>query len=148
MARNEKIDALVQTVRDVNHEVRPKISNKPGGDPPGNPLHEAIIELRDHEQGVSRLIRSLTIADLTAREEVGELIEARSSANIGTRQALAEFGTAREAILSILSQLGDEEWEEQRETEEGTISITKVIDDLVESDKTHLKKIREQAAAV
>lgn len=148
MAYQEKIDALVQTVRDVNHEVRPKISNTPGGDPPGNPLHEAIIEIRDHEQGVSRLIRSLTLADLTAREEVGQLIEGRSSANIGTRQALAEFGTAREAILSILSQLSDEEWDEQRETEEGAVSVTKVIDDLIESDKTYLKKIREQAATV
>lgn len=147
MAKNEKIDALVATVRDINHEVRPKISNKEGGDPPGNPLHMAIVELRDHEQGVSRQIRSLTLADLTAREDVGELIEARSSDKIGTRQALAEFGTAREAILSILSQLNDEEWDQQRETDEGTISITKVIDDLIESDKKHMEKIRQLASA-
>lgn len=145
MAKNDKVDALVSTVHDLNHEVRPKVNDVPGGDPPGNPLHVALGELRDHEASVSLVIRSLTIADLTANRQEAQVIDQQSIEEVGSRQLLSSFGTARAAILSIIRMMEDEEWDRERETQQGTTTITEVIDELIESDKVLAAKVRNAA---
>ncbi len=149
MAYQEKIDKLVEMVRLVNHEFRPIISDTPGGDPPGNALHSTLAELRDHEQEVSRAVRTFTIADLTAREAPGIVVETDPIDQTSGRTLLSQFGTAREAILSILRTIDEEQWNAREETEDGgTTSITDLIDGLIVSDETMLTKLRNAASEV
>lgn len=147
VAYNEKIDTLVATVREIQHEFRPKVNDAPGGNPPGNPLHQAMADLRDHEQQVSRSIRTFTIADLTAREQPGQIIEPQPISETSGRTLLSQFATAREAILSILRTLDDEQWTEEQKTEDGTTTtILQQVDHLIASDKEMVKKLHEAAA--
>lgn len=145
MAINDKVDALVSTVHSLNHEVRPKVNDVPGGDPPGNALHVALGELRDQEARVSLVIRSLTIADLTANRQEAQAVDQEPIENVGSRQLLSSFGTARAAILSIIRMMEEDEWERERPTADGTTTITEVIDELIESDKVLAPKVRNAA---
>lgn len=146
MAKTDKLSAMVGTVRELNWEVRPKINNVPGGDPVGNPLHLALSELRENELKMSQLIRSMSLAETAAGQTGGRVVEHADPTTIGSRQVLSEFATAREAILSILRTLPDAQWDETRATPTGERSYDGIVDDLIESDKGYLNRIKGAAA--
>ena len=137
----DKIDQLVTTVRDLNHQIRPQITNVPGGDPPGNPRHEALAELRDHEQTISRTLKLMTLGELGV--SAADTGSAQATNEIGSRSLLSEFATAREAILATLHAITDDEWEEEHDTADGSTTVNTVIDSLIESDKVLVPKVVE-----
>mgnify|MGYP001278174510 CR=1 FL=1 len=141
MAKADKINELVQTVRKLNWEVRPKLNNTAGGASEDDPLYQALVDLRNNEIKMSQQIRNMSLseADVTVqRADVEELLQTKG---VGPRQLLSEFGTAREAILSVLRNFTDEEWTREHNTTSGTISIEKMVDDLIASDKQHMERI-------
>jgi hypothetical protein len=140
VSNNERIDALVATVRDLNHEIRPKLSDTPGGDPPGNDLHTSLAKLREHEHSYSRLIRMMTLSDVAATT-VGDTFEFLDPNAVSSRRLLSEFGTAREAILSVLRTLDDEQWNVKRDTPDGQRSLVEVVDELIESDRSYVSNV-------
>lgn len=140
MSNSERIDALVATVRDLNHAIRPKLTDTPGGDPPGNDIHTSLAKLREHEHSYSRLIRSMTLAEATANP-AGDTFEYLDPNSVSSRRLLSEFGTAREAILSVLRTLDDSEWEVKRETPDGEKSVAEVIDELIESSRPYVDNV-------
>jgi hypothetical protein len=141
VAKADKINELVQTVRKLNWEVRPKLNNTAGGASEDDPLYQALVDLRNNEIKMSQQIRNMSLseADVTVqRADVEELLQTKG---VGPRQLLSEFGTAREAILSVLRNFTDEEWTREHNTTSGTISIEKMVDDLIASDKQHMERI-------
>ena len=148
MTQTAKLSALVQTVRELNWEVRPKINNVPGGEPPANPLHVALSDLRENELRASQLIRGMSLAETAAgmREDQLVVVEHADPTTIGSRQVLSEFATAREAILSIIRNLTDEQWQETHNTPEGDHTYEEIVDGLIESDKAFGERIKEAAA--
>ena len=136
-----KIDDLVQTVRHLNWEVRPKIDNTPGGNPPGNPLFQALADIRNHEIQHSQLIRGMSLTEVGVEKEQGRVVEHIDASEIGARQLLSEFATAREAILSLLRTFSAEQWSEKHDTFEGNKSIEQIVDGLIESDKSMIERI-------
>lgn len=147
MAHSDKISELVQTVRLLNWEVRPKISTASAGELEGSSLHNALTEIRNNEIRTSQLIRGMSLSESgQATEDVGDVLEHVDASTVGSRQLLSEFGTARESILSILRNLTDEAWAEAQETYEGTWSYEQIVDELIESDRKFLEQIRSAVA--
>lgn len=142
MSNTERIDALVATVRDLNHAIRPNLSDAPGGDPPGNDVHTSLAKLREHEHSYSRLIRLMTLAE-GAASSVGDTFEYLDPNAVSSRRLLSEFGTAREAILSVLRTLDDSAWELKRDTPDGERSVAEVIDELIESDRSYVSNVMQ-----
>ena len=146
MAYTDKVSELVQTVRMLNWEVRPKINTTPGGNAAGNPLHQALAALRNDEIRTSQLIRGMSLAETVAEQTGGRVTEQAEASTIGSRQLLSEFATAREAILSILRNLSDAQWVETLATPDGDQTSEEVVDGLIESDKRHISQIQNAAS--
>lgn len=147
MAHSDKISDLVQTVRLLNWEVRPKITSVSARELEGSALHNALTGIRNNEIRTSQLIRGMSLSETGQKtEDVGQVLEHVDASTIGSRQLLSEFGTARESILSILRNLSDEEWSEEQETYEGNWSYDQIVDELIESDRKYLDQIRSAGA--
>lgn len=142
MAHTDKLSELVQTVRMLNWEVRPKISSMTGGNEAGNALHTAVTDLRNNEIRTSQMIRTMSLVDVADDSDPGRVVEHVEASTVGTRQLLSEFATAREAILSILRNLTDEQWAENHDTADGAKTYEDVVDDLIASDKQHIAAIQ------
>ena len=145
MAKSDKINELVQTVRKLNWEIRPKLTNTPGGNPPGNPMHTALTDLRNNEIQISQTIRNMSLAESDVLVSEANVIEHSEASQMSSRQLLSEFGTAREAILSLLRNFTDEEWAQGHGTAEGDLSIEKIVDDLIASDRQYVERILSAA---
>ncbi|HLT19110.1 MAG TPA: hypothetical protein VKZ96_06620 [Thermomicrobiales bacterium] len=147
MAKADKINELVQTVRKLNWEVRPKLTNTPGGNSPDDPLHRALTDLRNNEIQMSQQIRAMSLAESDVTVDEANIIEHAEAAKVSSRQLLSEFGTAREAILSLLRNFSDEDWTREHSTSTGSVSIDKIVDDLIASDKQYMERIFSAAAS-
>lgn len=142
MSRSDKLSELVQTVRILNWEVRPKITSASARELEGSPLHKALTDIRNNEIQTSQLIRGMSLSETgEATEDVGTVLEHVDASTIGSRQLLSEFGTARESILSILRNVSDDEWHEEHETYEGKWTYEEIVDRLIESDRKALSMI-------
>ncbi|MFW6075524.1 MAG: hypothetical protein ACOC9Y_08005 [Chloroflexota bacterium] len=89
----------------------------------------------------------MTIADLTVQAQEEQVLDEDAAEKLSSRRLLSSFGTAREAILSILRIMDESEWDQERETEEGPMTVTQVVDELIESDKVLAKKVLDAAKA-
>ncbi len=145
MANTEKLSKLVETVRILNWEVRPKIAGAPELNKAGNPLHTALTGIRNNEIEASQYIRSMSLAETVAQQAEERLDEQAEASTIGSRQLLSEFGTAREAILSILRNLSDEQWAVGQKTAAGERTYEGIVDGLIESDKKYISQIQGAA---
>lgn len=166
VAKTEKIDALIATVRELNHQVRPLLSGAVGGGS-GNlaEVHSIISEMRDRELLLSHSVKSMI---LLAREGVEahevQAMLGTESARVTQEEALAihedaetlptnvvmsEFSSAREAILSLIRELPDESWEAKSEltTEDGADSVEAVIDQIIAADKKAMDRISQLIGA-
>lgn len=162
MASIDKIDALISTVRELNHQVRPKLTDEIGGGS-GNmaEVHAILGEMRNRElvlsHGVKRMILSsregvedTDIQHITGttstRITLEEALEIHQDVSLlPTRVVMSEFASAREAILSLLRGLPDKSWEYKstQAIDAGQDTIIAVIDNLIEEDKKAMQKINQ-----
>ena len=100
----DKIDALIETVRGLNHQVRPKLTNTiGGGEGTGAQAHSILGGMRDTELAAALTIQSMLSGDLGGRDE-----KYRNPLDqVGSRSLLSEFTTAREAKPASLRDLTD-----------------------------------------
>jgi hypothetical protein len=146
VSKVEKVNELVQMVRTLNWDVRPKLSNTPGGDPPGNPVHQALAELRDNEIIASQTIRGMSLSETAAQMAVQQETTHEPPDRIGSRQLLSEFGTARESILSLLRTVSDEDWSREHDTPNGAKSMADVVEELISSDRGLVDRITSRVS--
>jgi hypothetical protein len=140
----DKIDALIATVRDLNHTLRPKISNVPGGgDGVSQQVHSILGQMREGELEAALRIQAMLVGEQAAADEKYRL----PLDVIGTRSLLSEFGTAREAILASLRELPEAQWEEVHETALGSASVSAVVDNLIASDQTAVAQLKQLTAS-
>lgn len=149
MSQLDRIDALIATVRDLNHQVRPKTKTVPGGeDGTDKQLHALLSEMRDNEYRASRNIKLLTLDETQLAAQADVEAAYQPAEELSSRWLLSEFGTAREAILALVRErLSDEDWQRAHSTDEGSRSIEDEIDNLIESDKAYLAKIQQLSSS-
>lgn len=162
MAQNDKIDALIATVRELNHQVRPKLTEEIGGGS-GNmaEVHAILGEMRNRElvlsHGVKRMILSARadIDDTEIQHMMGttdnritleQALEIHQDVSaLPTRVVMSEFASAREAILSLLRGLPDSAWEfkSTQAIDKGQETVIQVVDSLLAEDKKAMDKIHQ-----
>ena len=104
------IDKLIATYRVLNHEVRilPEAQLQ-AGDPSPRRL---IQHMRDEELKFSQNLKARISGQPVSFEETQELaVLGTEGENDSTQALIAQFGTAREATLSLLRTLPDEQWD-------------------------------------
>ncbi len=165
MAKTEKIDALISTVRELNHRVRPMLSEETGGGQGNQAEAHAIIgEMRNRElvasHGIKRMI--LTAREGVSATEIQNMMgtaDARitleealaihaDASELPTRVVMSAFVSAREAILSLIRDLPDDQWGVKSDLalEDGSSSVDEVIDRLIANDQQALQKINQLLA--
>lgn len=165
MAKTEKIDALIATVRELNHRVRPTLQEGIGGGQ-GNQAqaHTIIGEMRDRElvasHGVKRMMLSnregvedAAIQNMMGTEDARITLEEALAIHadpdkLSTRVVMSEFASAREAILSLVRELPDEQWAATGgvKGDEELNSVDAIIDNLIAEDQKAVQKINELMA--
>lgn len=160
MAKTDKIDALIDTVRELNHQVRPLLKGEIGGGT-GNlaEVHTIVAAMRDREllasHGVKRMI--LLAREGVEAHEIQNMMGTQDSqitqeealaihddaATLPTNVVMSEFGSAREAILSLIRELPEEGWDAKSElpTDFGANSVDAIVDYLIAQDKEAISKI-------
>lgn len=140
----DKIDALIATVRELNYQVRPKLSNTVGGgDGMGQQAHSLLGEMRDTELAAVLRIQAMIVGEQAGRDE-----KYRAPIDqVGSRSLLSEFTTAREATLASVRDLSDAQWEEPRETASSSSSVKDVVDGLLASDSASFAKLEQLVAS-
>jgi hypothetical protein len=162
VSQNDKIDALIATVRELNHQVRPKLTEEIGGGS-GNmgEVHTILGEMRNRElvlsHGIKRMILSsrADIEDSEIQNMMGttdnritleQALEIHQDVSLlPTRVVMSEFASAREAILSLLRGLPDSSWEYKstQAIDKGQDTVIQVVDSLLEEDKKAMDKIHQ-----
>lgn len=162
MAQNDKISELISTVRDLNHTVRPKLTGEIGGGS-GNlaQVHEILGQMRDRELMTSHGIKRMILGNregveaqeiqnmmgtASARITLDEALAIhQDAASLPTSEVLSAFTTAREAILSLLRDLPEDEWtnESTLGDTEGRNSVQAVVDGLLVDDKAAVSQISQ-----
>jgi hypothetical protein len=162
VANIDKIDALISTVRELNHQVRPKLSEEIGGGS-GNQgqVHAILGEMRNQElvasHGVKRMIltnrEGVDVSEVQhmmgttdSRISLEEVLAIHEDADkLPTRVVMSEFASAREAVLSLLRELPEAHWDIKSKLaiDEGQDSVGAVVDHLIASDKESMQKINQ-----
>jgi hypothetical protein len=136
------IDSLIATYRTLNLTIRPLQQEQaltPGAN--GKSVRDLIASMRERELITSQQLKNMTLADTTiapARDMTPP--DPADAQNV--RVLLSEFGTAREAILALVREMSDEQWEMDREGASGMTSIRAVIQDLVAQDQQFLSQLQ------
>ncbi len=161
MAHNDKIDELISTVRDLNFTVRPKLTGEIGGGTGSMAqVHEIIGEMRDRELMTSHSIKRMVLGnrDGVEAEEIQNMMgtagtritleEAlaihEDAATLPTREVISAFATAREAILSLIRELPEDEWTATSTLGvDGKNSVAAVVDGLLSDDKAAVSRITQ-----
>lgn len=162
MPKLDKIDALISTVRELNHQLRPKLTEDIGGGS-GNlaEVHSILGEMRNREliasHGVKRMM--LSAREGVDAQEIQNMMGTSGNritldealaihddvATLPTRVVMSEFASAREAILSLLRELPDDMWSVRsgQALDEGIDSIDAVVDQLIDEDKKAMARINQ-----
>lgn len=162
MAKTDKIDALISTVRELNHRVRPSLNEDIGGGQGNQAEAHAIIgEMRNRElvasHGVKRMmllnregVEAIEIQQMMGTEDARITLDEalaihQDAADLPTRVVMSEFASAREAILSLIRETPDEQWDKSSGSQaDGALnSIAAVVDNLIDEDQKAMRKINE-----
>jgi hypothetical protein len=131
------VDQLIATYRTLNLYVRPRpdeeLRQQNGA---GRSVRDLIIDLKDGELRFSKALKDnrvdgVPLPDLeTIFSQETTLVVGTESHDDPTDVILSQFGTAREANLSILRSLDQADWD----AADGGVSIRQVVQRLVEND--------------
>jgi hypothetical protein len=148
--RDQLIDALVATYRELNTRVRPleeaQLTAKAAATGTGAAasVHDIIARMRNDElrfaQALKERITGVPMPDIF--EDDAPIIGTESE-NDTTVVLISQFGTARATTLTMLKGLSDDDW--NTTVDEGK-TIHDRVQELVASDKRQLERIMQQVA--
>jgi hypothetical protein len=140
-SRDQLIDALVQTYKELNTRVRPVDEarlTRAGAD---GSVRDIVGRMRSDElrfaQALKERITGVPMPEIFGDEDP---IIGTESENDSTAMLISQFGTARATTLTMLKGLSDEDW--SNPLDEGK-TIHDRISDLAASDKRQLQRIEQ-----
>lgn len=137
MSDLELIDQLISTYRVLNHEVRmlPEAQLRQG-----NPSPRRVLEkLRDDELRFSQDLKARISGQHVSFAETRETaVLGTESEHDSTQAIIAQFGTAREATLSLLRDIGEHQWDDAGQHDR---TIRTEVAALVEQDRKALDQL-------
>jgi hypothetical protein len=140
VANSDKINVLIETIRYLNHEVRPRVTTASGGDEGlDQELRSVLANMRDNEHVVSRTIKLIAIGEMVFSDDESILL----TEGLSARVLISDIATTRESLLSMIKDLPEDQWDESHSMSDGAVSITSLIDGLIESDRGVTEKLKQ-----
>ena len=140
MPRMDQIDALIATYRTLNMSVRPRpeAELRTRGDG-GRGVRDVVQAMRNDELVFSQALKE-RISGVTMPQMFNDELPVIGTEHEGdsTAKLLAQFGTAREAILAMLRSLDDSDWDAAGAGQE---AISTRVAGLIENDRKQLERI-------
>lgn len=149
MADQEIINALIATYRELNHKVRaaslpaaPVDVDRASEDS----LDGLLLRLRNRELNASQAIKGMVSTADHMTIEDDESLEIRGAeipitGELTPAILLSQFGTAREATLSLVRNLPAEEWDKTYPTPRGEMTLRQYLQTLVDRDRERMRQI-------
>jgi hypothetical protein len=143
MAHMDLIDSLIATYRTLNMRVRPLDPATAGQlAAGGTTLRSVIADMRNQELTASQTLKNMTLSDTSAGGiSTAEVDILPPSDEENVRVLLSEFGTAREAILALIRELSDEQWETERPGASGPTTVLAYVQALTQRDQQVLSQL-------
>ena len=140
-SRDQLIDALVATYRELNMRVRPieeaQLTRQGAGG--SSSVRDIVARMRSDElrfaQALKERITGVPMPDIFGDDAP---VIGTESEHDTTAVLISQFGTARATTLTMLKGLSDDEWNQS--LDEGKTIHTRV-EELVSSDKRQLQRI-------
>lgn len=136
------IDGLIATYRELNHRIRGANFGANSAD-----INQAILQLRNRELNASQAIKQFLLGNEVPTDDEGEAsseFEERSTRAPSTDVLLSQFGTAREATLSLVRDLPDEQWNQIYTTPRGQLSLRDYLQTLVDRGQQTIQQVDAQ----
>ncbi len=138
--KDELLQQLIGTYRDLNNRVRPlgeeRLRLKRGDHPS---IRDVVVQMRDDElifaQALKERLTGVPRPDVLENERP---TLGREQQDDPTAYVISQFGTARATTLSLLRELPDERWIEPIE---GGGTVADRIQELVASDQRQLERL-------
>lgn len=147
------IDALIATYRELNYKVRNSdvaLSVVDGVTITDNTVAGILLQLRNRELNASQAVKQmiLTSEEVAVEDDEGPLVMAEQTVagNLTPSILLSQFGTAREATLSIVRELSDENWARTHKTPRGEMTLQEYLQTLVDRDRQRMQEIENLLA--
>lgn len=149
MPDQELINEMIEIYRDLNMRLRgadlDSIKDQKADN--GETVEQILRRMRNREYNASQAIKLMTLED----EAAGEIDEAHDSEVLNELVAtgvtpiimLSQYGTAREATLSLLRQISDEQLDKEEASPRGKISIREYCRKLVNDDREDEKLLNQ-----
>lgn len=149
MPDQELINEMIEIYRDLNMRLRgadlDSIKDQKADN--GETVEQILRRMRNREYNASQAIKLMTLEDASA----GEIDEAHDSEVLNELVAtgvtpiimLSQYGTAREATLSLLRQISDEQLDKEEASPRGKISIREYCRKLVNDDREDEKLLNQ-----
>ena len=145
-SRDQLIDALVATYRELNTRVRPlgedRLSAASGN---GESVRSIVDRMRIDELRFAQALKErITGVPLSRSDDEEAPVIGTETPDDPTVVLISQFGTARATTLTMLKGLSDEEW---AATLDDGKSIHDHVTELVDSDRRHLQRINQLLGA-
>lgn len=146
MADQAIIDDLIASYRELNHRVRGRDFGPPRTDADlandNSSVMGILFQMRNRELRASQSVKNLLSGgESLDSDEVpvdpSDITGAPHTVSI----LLSQYGTAREATLSQVRDLSDEEWAKVYQTPRGSMSLGDYLKTLVDRDRERMQEI-------
>lgn len=155
MADQEILNELIAVYRDLNMRLRgadlDAIKEKKADN--GETVLEILRRMRNREYNASLAVKQMSMdGDSSAIDESSnaEVLDELILTEMTPKILLSQFGTAREATLSLLRNIGEEEWDKEHPTPRGNMTMREYLRAVVNDDREDeklLNQLVETAAA-
>jgi hypothetical protein len=155
MADQEIINEMIAVYRDLNMRLRGvdlnAIKDKKADN--GETVETILRRMRDREYNSSQAIKLMSMGEDSSNIEEtnpAAVLDELILTGITPIILLSQYGTAREATLSLIRGLGDEAWDQEHDTPRGRMSIREYLRGLINNDREDekiLSQLVEKTAA-
>ena len=147
MADQTIIDQLIATVRELNLDVRSRDFGQmiSAADLTGktDSIPAILYGMRSREMNASQAVKRMLLGEAaTGDDEPAILSEQQVAAGTSARVLLSQFATAREAILSQVRELSDDQWNQMMVTPRGEMTLKAYLQTLVDRDAERMQQIK------
>lgn len=134
------IEGLIASFRELNHRIRAASPSVMTDDS----LKAALRALRDRELRASQAIKQLLLGEAVEEDDEApaEVAEFQARRDLPANVLLSQFGTAREATLTSVRALPDEQWNQTYRTPRGEMTLRDYLKTLVDRDQQALEKLQ------
>ena len=148
MSDQEIINELVEIYRELNMQLRGQdlIAIKDSKADNGETLEQILKRMRDREYLGSQVIKLMSLGTQQAgRVELQDasVLDELVATGVTPIIMLSQYGTAREATLSLVRTMSEEAWDQEHDTPEGRMSIREYCRTLINADREDQKLLNQ-----